>query len=484
MNKKTTITDSILIVLIIFVSGSQAVSQKQTKPNILFVLADDLGWRDVGFNGSQYYETPHLDALSQKSIIFTHAYANAANCAPTRASILTGQYTPRHGILTVNQSDRGDKQAQKLVPIPNTTALDTATFSLAEAIKVQGYHTAFIGKWHIGDHKQLSPLAHGFDYSLGAWERGSPASYFSPYKNPALADGPTGEHLTDRLTREAIDYLKIRQDSQPPFFLYLSYYAVHSPIEAPDTLVARFARKNTVDKQTNATYAAMLANFDSNVGRLLDHLEQSGLADNTWVIFYSDNGGSWRATDNSPLKGAKGTLYEGGIRVPCLVYDPNHPTRSSRVDTPIISTDLFPTFLEIAGSSVPSVPLDGESILPLLSGATRRNPALFWYAPVYLPGGSYSGQQFAFRGTPSSAIRKGDYKLIWYYAEEKGELYHLSGDPSESDNLASSHPSIYDSLQQELTNWHQNIGAEVPNKPNPAYDSLYTQQTYSSTRFQ
>jgi arylsulfatase A-like enzyme len=280
--------------------------QSNDLSNIIFILADDLGWKDVGFNGSNFYETPHLDELANAGIQFTNAYANAPNCAPTRACILTGQYPQRHGILTVGASDRGDKRAQKLIPVPNREVLDTATISIAEALKTKGYQTAFIGKWHIGNHLETNPLAHGFDYSLAAWERGSPKSYFAPYQNPVLKDGPEGENLTDRLTDEAIAYLNIHKEKKNPVFLYLSYYAVHAPFQAKDSLVQKYKSKEVVDDQDNAVYAAMVETLDTNIGRLISYLDNHGWMDNSIVVFYSDNGGSFRAT--------KKYAFEGGER--------------------------------------------------------------------------------------------------------------------------------------------------------------------------
>lgn len=452
-----------------------------TTPNIIFILADDLGWRDVGFNGSHFYETPHLDKLAGDGIQFTNAYTNAANCAPTRASILTGQFPQRTGILTVKESDRGDKKAQKLIPVPNKMVLDTATFSMAEGMHLAGYHTAFIGKWHLGDHLETSPLAHGFDFSLGGWERGSPISYFSPYQNPALSDGEKGEHLTDRLTNEAIGYLDSRMDKEAPFFLYLSYYAVHSPYQGKESVVTKFEKKEAVDDQDNAVYAAMIETLDDNIGRLTEFLKVSGLIENTIVVFYSDNGGSFQATVNTPLKGSKGMLYEGGIRVPCIVHAPSIYPVSKSIDNPIISTDLFPTFLDWAGiDNLSQHPLDGESIKPLIESQAVDDRPLFWYAPVYLP---IDNSNYAFRNTPGAAIRKGKFKLIWRFEEEMAELYNLEDDISENKNLATTHPEIYRDLLNELKTWLHDTNAEICTDPNPLFDAQHVQETYERIRY-
>lgn len=452
------------------------------QPNIVFILADDLGWADVGFNRAKYYETPNLDRLAAAGITFSNAYANAANCAPTRASILSGQYTPRHGILTVGASNRGDQRAQQLIPVPNQSVLDTGTFSVAEMLKTADYHTAFIGKWHIGDHLETSPLAHGFDYTLAGWERGSPQSYFSPYKNPALEDGPDGEHLTDRLTDEAMAYMQRQQERENPFFLYLSYYAVHAPFEAKDSLVAKYRQKApAVGGRDNPIYAAMIETLDDNIGRLHQFLEQKGLLKNTILVFWSDNGGSFRATVNDPLKGAKGMPYEGGIRVPAFVYAPNFFPEARTVETPVISTDLYPTFAEWAGASPPDdYPLDGVSLAPLLSGQELRERAIFWYAPVYLPG---SGD-YAFRMVPSAILRKGDYKLIWEYGTGRTRLYNLRKAPGETSDLSQQHPELNRQLLRELKGWHQSTDAEIPAQSNPEYDQQHTEASYESIGYE
>ncbi|MEQ8705726.1 MAG: sulfatase [Phaeodactylibacter sp.] len=463
-------------------SPADATLSGGNQPNIIFILADDLGWADVGFNGAKYYETPNLDRLAASGITFSNAYANAANCAPTRASILSGQYTPRHGILTVKASNRGDQKAQRLIPVPNQSVLDTGTFSMAEMLKTADYHTAFIGKWHIGNHLESSPLAHGFDYTLAGWERGSPQSYFSPYQNPALEDGPGGEYLTDRLTSEAMKYIQSRNASKDPFFLYLSYYAVHAPFEAKDSLIAKYRSKNpAVEGRDNPIYAAMIETLDANIGRLHQYLEEQGLMDNTILVFWSDNGGSFRATVNDPLKGAKGMPWEGGIRVPAFVYSPTIFPKAQSIDEPVISTDLYPTLAEWAGASLPDdYPLDGMSLAPLLKGRPLNERSLYWYAPVYLPG----GEDYAFRMVPSAIIRKGDYKLIWEYGTNQTRLYNLKEDSGETRDLSLQQPGLKQKLLSELRDWHQATRAKVPTLTNPQFDQDYTKDRYESIGYE
>ena len=452
------------------------------QPNIIFILADDLGWADVGFNGAQYYETPNMDLLASKGIRFTQAYANAANCAPTRASIMSGQYTSRHGVVTVGESNRGDRKAQQLIPVVNTEHLDTTTLSLAEMLKPAGYHSAFIGKWHLGNHQETSPLAHGFDYSLAGWEKGSPKSYFSPYFNPALEDGPDGEQLTGRLTDEAIRYIQQQQETAGPFFLYLSYYAVHAPLQAKDSLIQKYTHKPpTVQGRDNPVYAGMIETLDDNLGKLYQFLEQNELFSNTIIVFWSDNGGSFRATVNTPLKGSKGMPHEGGIRVPAFVYAPRYYPESKVIETPVISTDLYPTFAAWAGAEWPDhYPVDGADLHALLQTGEMEDRAIFWYAPVYLGG---SGN-YAFRMTPSAIIRKGAFKLIWDYSNDKTVLYNINTDLSESNDLSQELPEITVQLLQELKSWHQATNAAVPAQPNPQYDSLYTAKQYEMVRYE
>ncbi len=477
--------NKLIYIFVISVAGlfscDSSHQEKAAKPNIIFILADDLGWTDVGYNGTRYYETPNIDQMAKNGVIFTNAYANAANCAPTRACILSGQYTPRHGVLTVGKSDRGDRLAQQLIPVENQEILDTATHSLAEMLASAGYHTSFIGKWHIGDHDAFSPIAHGFDYSKASWEAGSPSSYFSPYDNPVLEDGPIGENLTDRLTNEAIDYMSSRRLIKDiPFFLYLSYYAVHAPFQGKDSLVKKYREKTPSQVHDNAVYAAMIETLDTNIGKLIDYLNSSGTIDNTIIVFWSDNGGSFRATRNTPLRGSKGMPYEGGVRVPAVVYAPSIFMESKVVDSPVISTDIYTTFMDWGSASIPSnYQVDGLSLDDLISGEKDDNRSIFWYSPVYLPG----NKEYAFRMSPSAAIRKGKYKLIWWYAEDSVELFNLELDLEETSNLSISHDAVADSLLIELKEWHTKVGARVPMEQNPSYDPVYASQQYNNLNY-
>ncbi|NRB47175.1 MAG: sulfatase [Saprospiraceae bacterium] len=453
------------------------------KPNIIFILADDLGWRDVGFNGSQFYETPNLDRLAQEGIQFTNAYANAANCAPTRASIMSGQYTFRHKVYSVNGSDRGDKRAQELIPLFGIDSLQPQIITFPELLQEAGYYTAHFGKWHLGEGSISGPTAHGFHQNIGGWKRGSPRSYFSPYYNPTLEDGPNGEQLTDRLTDEVIAFLKQSKDSQKPFYVNFWTYGVHAPIQTTQALKEKYQAKEVVDEQNNPIYAGMVETLDRNIGRLVATLESTGLMENTILVFFSDNGGSWRGTSNKPLKGAKGTLYEGGIREPAFIYAPGIFEGSQQIDAPIISSDFYPTFLDWAGIDLPKEQaLDGVSLTPLLNGGGIAERALFWYAPVYLPGGSTAKGAYAFRSIPSSALRVGHYKLMRFYAEEFDELYNLDSDREEQINLRDIEPRMYARLQKILDGFHQEHKVPIPSKRNPQYNQEHTVATYQNLR--
>ncbi len=346
------------------------------KPNIVFIYIDDLGWKDVGFMGSRYYEMPHIDRLASQGMVFTDAYACAPNCAPSRACLLTGQYSPRHGVYTVNSSERGGSEQRQLIPIPNKLELDTEFVTFAEVLKEAGYTTASVRKWHLGDDPQFGPTAQGFDVNVAGDRWGQPRTYFSPYQMSALEDGPEDEYLTDRLTDEALNFLEENQTR--PFFLYLTHYAVHTPIEAKMDIAHKYLRKKPDGDQGNPVYAAMVESMDESVGRVVKKLADLNFTEKTVVVFFSDNGGHGPVTSMEPLRGSKGMLYEGGIRVPVIVRWPGKVEPGSRSSAPVIGVDFFPTFLEIAGvEKSPDQVLDGENIVKLLQGepALERKPS-------------------------------------------------------------------------------------------------------------
>jgi len=461
-----------LALVFIILSGSCSRTKELQKPNIVFILMDDLGWTDVGYMGSDYYETPNIDRLAREGMIFTQAYANAANCAPTRASLLSGQYSPRHGVYTVARPDRGKSEDRRLIPVSNSREISLDKITIAEAIQPEGYVSAAIGKWHVGN----IPGEQGFAFSLDRYEMA--------YKGHFNEDG---EYLTDRLTDEAIQFISRNKDR--PFFLYLAHYAVHTPIQAKEPGIEKYRNKETDGCHQHATYAAMIESMDESVGSINSTLEELGLSENTLLIFFSDNGGHGTYTCQEPLRGGKGMFYEGGIRVPMFVRWPGKVEAGTTCDQPVISTDFYPTFVELAGAKPPvDYPLDGRSLLPLLEGAGELDrEALFWHFPAYLE--SYEGlrddsRDTVFRTRPVSVIRKGDWKLLLFHEEwildggladmatnHSVELYNLARDPGEARDLARVETVKRDELLKDLLDWQQSVHAPVPEEPNPEYKS-------------
>jgi len=443
---------------------------------------DDLGWADVGANWPEtFYETPNIDRLAQIGIRFTQAYAAHPVCSPTRAALMTGKHPNRVNITDwIPGFDKdADKRPIHTPDIAHELGLEELT--LAEKLKESGYNTYFIGKWHLGEEEQFWPEYQGFDRNIGGWSVGAPQlktgvanGYFSPYGNPRLKDGPEGEYLTDRLTDESIQLMTQNRDN--PFLLYLSLYTVHTPIQAAEKHIAKFEEKkrnravqvdaiqykNEGDGQTkliqdNAGYASMVAAMDENVGRILQSLEDAGLAANTWVILTSDNGGlstlytEGAPTANGPLRAGKGWCYEGGIRVPLVVAGPGISTPGKVEDVPVVSMDFFPTILSLAG--VEHVSQDGKSLVPLLTdtGQIDRDE-LFWHYP------HYHGSAWK----PGSAIRKGDWKLIYTYEDNKVELFNLSQDPGENMDVSAQFPDRVQELRSQLDTRLEETGARFP----------------------
>jgi len=456
---------------LLVVRGTSTFAQpaKKQLPNIVFIIVDDLGWRDVGYKGNNYFETPNIDKLSKEGMVFNFAYANAPNCAPTRAALMSGQYGPRTGIYTVGTSERGDAKNRKLIPVVNKTVLAANEYTLPEALKARGYVTGMFGKWHLGDSTGTSPEGQGFDVNVGGGMAGSPESYFSPYHNPHIKDGKDGEELTERLTSEAISF--VDQNKAKPFFLYLPFYAVHVPLQSTPDLIAKYTAKPTTEERHNPTYAGLIETVDTQIGRLLTHLKENGLTENTIIVFTSDNGGFWGSTSTAPLRGSKGMVYEGGIRIPLIVKWPGKIQAGSASNEPVLSMDFYPTFLAITGAKVPAGKiLDGENILPVLnqSGSlTKRN--LYWHVPVYLE--APKGMNQIWRQTPASVVRKSDWKLIETFEDNTIELYNLKEDEYEQHNLAETYPDKAKELLNDLQQWRKNLNAFVPSQPNPQYQA-------------
>lgn len=441
-------------------------------PNILFILIDDLGWKDVGYMGSCFYETPHIDQLANDGVVFTNAYAPAANCAPSRACIMSGQYPSRHGIYTVGSSERGRAEDRKLIPIPNTTTLADSIVTLAETLQKAGYQTAHIGKWHLGD----DPCQQGFNLNIAGSHAGHPKSYFSPYRNPKLEDGPEGEYLTDRLTSEAIDFIKENAPNKTgkPFFLYLPYFTVHTPLQGKEALIEKYRQKEACEGQNHAVYAAMVESADQNVGRLMEALREIGIRENTLVIFFSDNGGIAKFSSQNPLRAGKGSYYEGGIREPLIVSWPTQFSAGQTIDVPVSGIDFYPTLMETAGiKKEPEHTLDGESLLSLISeGKKLERKELYWHFPIYLQ--AYDPQKDQsrdplFRTRPGSAMRQGKWKMHEYFEDGELELYNLELDPGESHNLVDEKPRKAKQLHRLLKQWRDKTNAPVPAELNPQY---------------
>jgi arylsulfatase A-like enzyme len=446
--------------------------QSKEKPNFLFILIDDLGWKDLGYMGSEYYETPNIDKLASQGVSFTNAYAPAANCAPSRACILSGQNTPRHGIYTVGSSERGDTRSRKLIPVENTTTLADSNLTFAEMLKGAGYRTGSIGKWHLGEN----PKTQGFDVNIAGSHDGHPKSYFSPYKNKNLSDGSEGEYLTDRLTSEAIQFLEESKDQ--PFCLYLPYFTVHTPIQGKKELIEKYKTKEGGDGQSNAAYAAMVESADQNIGKLMQSLEELGLVENTMVVFFSDNGGIAKISSQKPLRAGKGSYYEGGIREPMIIRWPKKIDGGQVCEVPVTGLDFYPTFLEASGVSLPEGKiLDGVSLIPMLiEGKSLQRDALYWHFPIYLQSIHPlldEARDPLFRTRPGSVIRMGDWKLHEYFENGEIELYNLKDDQGEKVNLADKYPKKVKKLYEKLSKWRQKTNAPIPDNLNPEYDKEF-----------
>ncbi|MGC9341139.1 MAG: sulfatase [Bacteroidales bacterium] len=467
MNKMILLLPFSLLVLTVC-QNHKKIEKKPELPNIILINVDDMGWRDVGFMGSEYYETPNLDALAAEGMIFTNAYASASNCAPSRACMMSGQWSPRHGIFTVGTPERGASKDRKLIPVPNTTTLPDSIFTLAEALKSAGYQTCIAGKWHLSD----DPSSHGFDVNIGGTHSGHPSSYYPPYKNVPLQASSENEYLTNLIMDKTLEFLGITQNK--PFFLYYAPYAVHTPIHPVKELLPKYESKPEWNGQNNAEYATMVENLDTQIGRLITALKESGKLDNTFILFSSDNGGHYGITKQWPLRSGKGSYYEGGIREPMFVRWPGKVKPGTKTDVPVSNLDFYPTLLEVAGIGKPEgKKLDGQSFLQVLTDAgTLKERPLFWHFPFYLEAylkNDTSTQDPVFRTRPGSAIRLGDWKLIQYFENNDIELYNLKEDISEKNNVAELNPSKRNELLNKLETWRKEIHAPVPTELNPEY---------------
>ncbi len=448
------------------------LSNAATKPNIILIFADDLGWQETGFAGSDFCETPNLDRLAREGMVFRHAYASAGNCQPSRAGMLSGQYSPRHGVYAVGSTNRGPKELIRMVPVPNRPNLPPATVRLGESLKAAGYATGFFGKCHMQPSETGKSEHAGFDvikYSkagLDSDKAEDPKAIFS-------------------ITNAACAF--IEENRERPFFAYLPHYAVHAGLQARGKTLTRFKSKPPGKLgHDNVNHAACLADLDTGIGRVLEKLKSLNLEQNTLIVFTADNGGTH--VTQEPLRGAKGCYYEGGIRVPTIARWPGVTTPGSKCDVPVTNVDFYPTFLAAAGAAASASPLDGENLTPLFRGESKlQRSAVFWHFPGYLNGPVLRGRDPVFRTRPVSVIRKGDWKLHLYHEEwqldggrEKlasngaTELYNIASDVGERTDLAKTDSAKRDELLDDLLVWMKSTGAVLPTKPNPDHDPAAT----------
>jgi len=449
------------------------VDNVKDKPNIVLIIADDLGWADVGYNGAKFFETPNIDALAADGMVFNRFYPSAANCAPSRACLLTGMYSPRHQVYVPQGKSKGGDIFDMRYKVPtrgqnstfNTFPVSINTVSpefesLAEMLKKSGYISARLGKWHIGDDNQ------GFDVVSANGEPGHITNFCGTEKRYY-----DDVHVAEKLTDAALDFMEENKDN--PFFLYLSHWEVHGPKAARQERIDYFKKKlqNSSNKDYNPVYAAEIEQVDISVGRVLDKVKELDIEDNTVFIFTSDNGGSLGSTSNYPLRAGKGTFYEGGIRDPFCIRWPGVTEPGSETDIPVIGIDFMPTFAEIASAELPKgQPVDGVSFLPLLRGEPLETErSIFFHFPLYLGGNekssvlpSFKGGENIWRAVPLSVIMTDDWKLIYYYEYERYELFNLKDDISEKNDLSVKETGIAMELLKELKKWTKEVRAPVP----------------------
>lgn len=443
----------------------------ENPPNLVLIFADDLGWKDVGYQGSIRCETPHIDRLSREGLVFSSGYSGMGNCAPSRACLLSGSYTPRHAVYAVGSTNRGPKRLMRMVPVSNKSGLAPQVVTLAEALRKQGYTTGLFGKWHLAGPDGAEPKEQGFDV------------YFdSRHPNPnRFRNAPEDPKGIYSLTEAACEFMEANRER--PFFCFVSHHAIHTALEARPETLTRTRKRLPRASKNQALYAACTADLDDGVGRLLAKLKELKLQDETLVVFTSDNGAT-QASPQEPLRGNKGGYYEGGVRVPFIFHWPGR-IKPRTTDVPVINLDLYPTFLELAGGDPePHPQLDGESLTPLFApeGQLQRE-AIFWHFPGYLNTAVIRGRDPDFRTRPVSVIRKGDWKLLLYHEEwqldggpenavasNAVELYNLSKDIGERRNLAGENAAKREELLDDLTAWWKQVAAPLPTHKNPNYN--------------
>jgi arylsulfatase A-like enzyme len=446
--------------------------------NVLFILVDDLGYSDIGaYNPNTFYETPNVDALARSGVMFTEGYAASPVCSPSRAAIMTGKHPTRLQATEWFHSHQYPHRVERYMPAESKDFMSEDEITLAEIYQANGYKTAFIGKWHLGEEKSQFPQNQGFDVNIAGTAYGYPiGGYFSPYKNPSIEDGPDGEYLTDRLTNEAVSLIRDYANQDDPFLLYLSFYTVHTPLQAPGVDIEKYQAKREGSstkgndfaqeqqyfvsedtprkvriRQNHPTYAAMVENMDRNVGRVLSALDEAGLTNDTVVVFTSDNGGLSTSeglpTSNLPLRGGKGWLYEGGIKVPFIVRAPDQQITGLQTSQLAVGMDFIPTLASLTFITLPELThMDGVDLTPAMRSDTNvpNERALFWHYPHYSNQG----------GFPGAAVRKGNYKLLQNFEDGSLQLYNLEDDINEKTDIKDKHPDKLAELKSLLNEWY------------------------------
>ena len=458
--------------LLLLMLLSSCNKESLDKPNIILIVADDLGWSDLSYMGSEYYETPNIDKLSKSGMTFYNGYASSANCAPSRATMLSGKYHTEHGIYTVRNSDRGSRKTRKIIPIETKTTLDLDFFVIPEMLKEVGYTNGHFGKWHLGD-VGFHPEQSGFDVNIGGNRHGGPGGYFAPYPNPELENEPKGEYLTDRIGDEVVKF--IDQNKENNFFAYVPFFSVHTPIQSKPDYQKKYSNKESNEYHNRPDYAGMIQSLDENIGKILDKIDTLNLSENTLIIFTSDNGGIRAISNQYPLRAGKGSYYEGGIKVPMIFSWKGKIEAETDSYERISNLDFYPTIKNLVGYKE-SIDLDGEDLTPIFKGEKLKKRELYFHFPIYLEPYRVqldSGTDPLFRTRPGTVIIKDNWKLHHYYEDNKFELYDLEKDISESKNLVEINKEKKTELLMDLNNWRKAKNAPIPSKLNPYYDQKY-----------
>ena len=464
------------LISILFLSSCNNSSKtKSPKPNIIIINVDDLGWKDLGYMGSEFYHTPNIDELSKQGVVFMNAYSGASNCAPSRASLMSGLNTPKHGIYTVGNPERGDKRTRKLIPSKNIRFLNDSIITIPKLLKSKGFVTANFGKWHINK----DPLSHGFDFNIGGSNKGNPGKngYFSPYKIDFIESNFNGEYLTDRIAKEAISFFKKNQKKS--FFANISFYSVHTPIQGKKEWIDFYKLKEGENGQDNNAYGAMVSSVDENIGKIIQSLKELNLYESSLIFFTSDNGGIRAISNQYPLRAGKGSYYEGGIKVPLIIKWPNMSKKNTVSYSNVSQLDFFPTILDVIKNDLKPNNLDGTSLKNHLTNSTKINRDLFFHFPIYLEAYNKSedqGRDPLFRTRPGSVIISNNWKLHHYFEDNEVELYDLKNDPSEAINLIKTDRDVAVKLFQKLKKWRKNNKVFIPSEPNPLYDYQFDSQ--------